>query len=396
MLDWFSPKKYDLRPYQKEAVEAWLSCFKWITWPSILVLPTWSWKSLVIANIVNKLEGRTLIFQPSKEILEQNYEKFITYSDTDDVGIYSASVWEKQKRKIVFAMIGSIINCKEEFQEYKNIIIDECHYVNPQWGMYEKFISFVWTNRILGLTATPYRLASNSLWSCLRFLTRTKPSIFKKVLYHSQIRDLKREWFLADLEYYPVKGFDSSKVRSNSTGADYQDSSLLKYYKEIKFDNSILDVTQRLVNAGRKNILVFTKFTDEARLLVEQLGDIAQIVTAETKKKDRERILSDFKAWKIKVIANVWVLTTWFDFPELETVVLARPTKSLALYYQMVGRGMRPHKDKKSCWIVDMCENTKRFWKVEDLELVNGKDKRGESGQRYIHTNGRKLTNIYF
>lgn len=98
------------------------------------------------------------------------------------------------------------------------------------------------------------------------------------------------------MSYYSIKGFDSSKVRSNSTGADFMDRSLVDYYKEIKFYNSIVDVVKRLINAGRKNILVFTKFTHEARLLSDQLGDIAEIVTAETKKKDRESILDRFKS----------------------------------------------------------------------------------------------------
>lgn len=395
MLHWFKPEKFPLRVYQFGAVEAGVKCLKERSGPSIIVLPTWSGKSLVIANIVNQLQGKTIVLQPSKEILEQNYEKFLIYSDSDDVGIFSASVGKKQIMRVVFAMIGSIINCMELFEDYENIIIDECHGVNAKGWMYEKLISKLGNWAVLWLTATPYRLTQNMNWSTLKFLTRTSPRIRKNVIYYSQVADLKNEWYLADLKYYKVWNFTRSKVKSNSTGADFDDRSLQRYYKEINFDNSLKDIVQRLmVNWKRKNILVFTRFTSEAAALVAELGEKAAIVTAETKKKDRESILQRFKSWEITVIANVWVLTTGFDFPELETVVLARPTKSLALYYQMVGRWLRPHKNKQDCWIIDMCENRATFGKVEELKLVNWLDKSGRPWMRYIESNWKPLTNV--
>ena len=98
-----------------------------------------------------------------------------------------------------------------------------------------------------------------------------------------------------------------------------------------------------------------------------------------------------FKAGEIEVISNVGVLTTGFDYPELDTIVLARPTKSLALYYQMVGRGIRPCGDKVG-WVVDMCGNYRRFGSVADLRVecpVN-------STKWMITTRGRQLTNVLF
>lgn len=107
-------------------------------------------------------------------------------------------------------------------------------------------------------------------------------------------------------------------------------------------------------------------------------------------KTDRARILDGFKAGRIKVVVNVGILTTGFDFPALSTIVLARPTMSLALYYQMVGRAIRPYQDKVG-WIVDLCGNVKRFGKVQDLILHDT-----GNGKWAVFSGQRQLTNVYF
>jgi DNA repair protein RadD len=114
------------------------------------------------------------------------------------------------------------------------------------------------------------------------------------------------------------------------------------------------------------------------------------MVSGDTPKADRERILSNFKSGKTKVVVNVGVLTTGFDYPELDTVVIARPTKSLALYYQMIGRAIRPFPGKNG-WAVDLCGNIKRFGKVDDLTLEEPK-----SNQWQVTSRGRQLTNVFF
>jgi len=106
---------------------------------------------------------------------------------------------------------------------------------------------------------------------------------------------------------------------------------------------------------------------------------------------ERERILNGFKDGKIKVISNVGVLQVGFDYPELETIVLARPTLSLALYYQMIGRGIRPHPEKDHAMIVDLCGNYDLFGKVEDLRID-----RGTHGKWSVWNKQKQLTNVYF
>lgn len=382
---------YELRDYQIGAVNAAVKFFSTRNKKNgLIVLPTGSGKSLVIANIALRLNAPVLIFQPSKEILEQNYEKLCSYGLLMDVGIFSASLNRKQVSTITFATIGSVKGCKDYFRRFRYVIIDECHYVNAEAGMYKDFIEATGC-KVLGLTATPYRLYSNRFYgSMLRSITRTNPRIFNEMLYCVQTGTLLSRGYLAKMNYYQLNVVNTDRLKVNSTGADYTDASVRRHYKEIKFNDTLENIIHRLLVAGRTSILVFTRFIEEAEYVAKAIGASAAVVSSETSKADREEILRKFKTKEINVVANVGVLTTGFDFPELATVVLARPTMSLALYYQMVGRAIRPYEDKTS-WIVDLCGNYKRFGRVEDLQVRETKP-----GIYAVFNGYRQLTNVYF
>ena len=383
--------KYKLRDYQIESARAAIDFFEEDSKKNaMMVLPTGSGKSLIIAEIAFNLEEPTIIFQPSKEILEQNFAKLQSYGIMD-CSIYSASFNSKKISRITLATIGSVRNKPELFTHFKNIIIDECHLVNAKKGMYSQFLKDV-PCKVLGLTATPYRLTTDG-WggSILKFLTRTRPRVFVDLIYFSQISDLLDRGYLSKVDYYQIKAVDTNQLQLNTTGADYTDSSVKKHYKDIQFPNKLIEIISRLLKSDRQNILVFTRFVEEAQFVVDNMNRVAKIVTGKTPKKDREKLLLDFKSGKTKVMVNVGVLTTGFDFPELATIVLARPTRSLALYYQMVGRGIRPHENKESAWVVDLCENYKRFGKVEDLKLTSSKP-----NLWHIESNKKQLTNVYY
>ena len=382
---------YTLRPYQQQAVDAAVRYFRsGGRRNGLIVLPTGSGKSLVIANIINRLDCPVLVFQPSKEILIQNFEKLCSYGAVD-CSVFSASCNSKQISRITFATIGSVNNCREFFYRFRYVIIDECHQVNAEEGMYHDFIKATGC-RVIGLTATPYRLYSSRFYGAmLRFITRTRPRIFDDLICCVQVRTLAEQGYLARLNYYQLNVVDPARLKVNSTGADYTDASVRALYREIKFNDTLENIIKRLLIAGRDSILVFTKFVEEAENLVRTLGGEAAVVSSQMDMKDRDRILHDFKAKRIKVVANVGVLTTGFDFPELATIVLARPTRSLALYYQMVGRAIRPHPSKKEGWIVDLCGNYRRFGRVDELEIRETKPR------LYAVFSGQKqLTNVFF
>ena len=289
---------------------------------------------------------------------------------------------------------------KKDSEEYPGgLIVHNCQNVNSKVGQYKDFIES--KNRtVLGLTATPYRLDRGyNGGAILKFLTRTRPRIFEELLYAVQISDLLEQGYLADLKYYDITSIDLSRVLSNSTGADYDDDSLKKEYIRCGYYDKLTTTVLRVLNPKsgkqRSGVLVFTKFIEESLDLVRKLrsnGVQAAIVTGNTPKTEREIIIDRFRRGIIKVVSNVGTLTTGFDYPELDTVILARPTKSLGLYYQMIGRVIRPFTDKEG-WVIDLCGSYRRFGKVSDLKI----DVEKPFSKRYcIKSNGIQLTNIEF
>lgn len=380
------------REYQVEAIDAAVTFFKSKEkYNALEILPTGSGKSVVIANIAKQLEGKTIVFQPSKEILEQNFMKFISYGFR--AGIYSASAGHKHIDHITFATIGSVIKKVHLFRDVKHIIIDECHLVNAKDGMYRDFIKALPDAKVLGLTATPYRLSTDFEGAQLKFLNRTSPRIFNKVLYYIQNKTLFDAGHLAPLEYYSFDVVDRSKLKINSSGTDFTDASLKDYYKQIDMPSKTIEYANRLL-VKRKNLLVFCSLISEAQTVSAGIpGSV--VLTGDTDAKERERILTQFKRGVIRCVLNVGVLTTGFDYPALEAVLIARSTMSLALYYQIVGRVMRPFTledgTKKVGWVVDLGGNVTLFGKIETMKIQTN-----EKGLFAVWNNGRPLTNVAF
>ncbi|RKS00451.1 DEAD/DEAH box helicase [Flavobacterium sp. 102] len=378
---------FQYRFYQSESIEVGVNFFNsTATDNGIIILPTGSGKSIVTAGIVAGVDGMTVVLQPSKEILEQNYEKYSKYGKAS---IYSASAGEKRIDKVTFCTIGSIVNKKHLFKGVKYILIDECHLVNSEDGMYKEFIKYFPDVKVLGLTATPYRLSMSSEGYQLTFLTRSTPKIFDKVLYYVQNDTLFNSGFLAKLEYYSFDVIDRSKLELNSNGTDFTPQSLKRYYKSIDMPSRIAKTAFHILSK-KPNLLIFCALIDEANQVAKMIpGSV--VLTGETKKEERERILSRFKKGVIKCLINVGVLTTGFDYPQLESVLMARSTMSLSLYYQIVGRAMRIWPTKPNAWIVDMGGNINLFGKIETMKIQEDNE-----GRFAIWNNGRQLTNVPF
>jgi len=346
--------------------------------PSIIVAPTAFGKSIVIAFIVKELNEKILVLQPSKELLEQNYKKFTDLGGV--ASIYSASMGEKEIGDVTYATIGSIIDIAYKFRElgFTKVIIDECdRYPRGPKGMLRRFIDASYVKHVLGLTSTPLKLQTNmgedGPFSKLVMITNNsaKGTFFKHILYVAQIQEIVKLGYWSKLDYQSYD-FDTGKLVYNSTKADYTNKSMEKAYEHQNIEDKIVKKVRELTD--RKSILIAVPSIAQATELAGKIPNAA-IVHGGTKKKERKRIIDEFKSQKLRVVVQVDVLTVGFDLPELDCVITGRPTSSISWWYQFVGRATRIHPNKENAIIVDFVGSVQKFGKVEDLYYAETNNK---------------------
>lgn len=391
----------ELRKYQQEAVDAAIDFFKNGKTKDrpIIVAPTASGKSILAATISHRLQDDGLIvLQPSLELLEQNYNKFKLYGG--EASLYSASAGKKEVGQVTFATIGSVVNVAHLFAHVKYALIDECHLVPPRDGkkkakasMYMKFLGDLPHIKVTGMTATAFRMKkyrdrfTSEPYSQINLLPRERPHFFNTFLHVTQIGDLYDQKYLCPIKYIPLH-WENGQLRYNTTGADFSDDSMEDELKRQRVHERIPELVAQSIRKGRKHRLVFVKNVYDADRLASQVPESA-FVCATTKPIERARIIEEFKSGKIKTVFNVGVLTTGFDFPALDTIIMARPTLSMDLYMQMVGRGTRLSPGKEDCALVDMVGNIERFGPIEKIRY-----EKDEKEGWILHNGERQLSGV--
>ena len=383
-----------LRENQIEPVAIGVEFFKTKNMkPSIIVAPTAFGKSIVIAAIAKELGEKLLVLQPSKELLEQNYDKFVTLGG--EASIYSASMGSKELGDVTYATIGSIIKIAGKFRELgvTKIIIDECdRYPRDKSGQLRRFVDGMTATHVLGLTATPLKLQTNmgdtGPFSKLVMLTnRSKHGMFFKFILHvSQIQDIVELGYWTPLEYQSYD-FDTGALVYNSSGAEYTNDSIARSYENQNIGNKIVKKIAELQD--RKSILVAVPTIEQATNLAKRIPSAA-VVHGGTPKDERKRIIEEFRNQQIRVIVQVNVLTVGFDYPELDCLITGRPTASISWWYQFVGRGTRIHDNKKDCLVVDFVGSVEKFGKVEALYYKQD----GEENWELYGENKKQITGI--
>jgi len=357
-----------LRDYQSAAVEA---CWEFIASKPgnpCIVLPTGAGKSLVLAKLAHDAAtlwgGRVVLLAHMKELLEQNASKLKAISPDLDVGIYSAGLGKRQRKaQVLVAGIQSVYNKACEFDPFDLIIVDEAHLLPPDGeGMYRRFLADCETIkphcRLVGLTATPYRMGSGWLCGAGNLLT--------DVCYEVGVKELILQGYLSKLISKEPIQTDTSQlhVRGGEFIADESEKLMLDV-----IEPACKEIVSR--TATRRSVLVFCQSVEHAVKVNEILGaagGLSEIVTGDTPSRVRAHCLREFKAGEIKYLVNVNVLTTGFDAPNVDCVCLLRPTLSAGLYYQMVGRGFRLSPGKENCLVLDFAGNVRRHGPVDQIE----------------------------
>jgi DNA repair protein RadD len=364
-----------LRWYQQEAVAAvWPHLFPWCGNNPVVVLPTGSGKSLVIAELarvaVKEWGGRVLVVQHRKELIVQNADKLYALLDVDvDVGIYSAGLKSKDTQQDVLCCgIQSVYDRAHKLGRRHLVIIDECHLCpHDGEGMYRNFLDEL-SNlnpklRVVGTTATPFRSGTGPICH--------PKGLFRKVAYSAPVAQLMTEGYLCPITNKPTETRYATENLKSVAG-----EFLAREVEELFGGNSekVKAACAEIVakSSDRHSVIVFCAGVQHAEAVggfLESLtGERVEVVTGTTPDLQRLGALTDFRLGHLRWLVNVDIFTTGMDAPNIDCLAILRATQSAGLFAQIIGRGMRPHESKTSCLALDFGSNFERHGPIDSAD----------------------------
>jgi len=371
------PMTFKLRSYQKECIDTVCSGFDEGLSAQLVQLPTGSGKTVIFWHIIKQRGDRALIVAPTRELTEQVEQTGQVVCSEQTTWRKHSSYWQQDFHHCVMTTQSATFALRKgKLAGFRPsiLIVDEAHRSRSE-GLQELIEHYKAKDvPVLGLTATPERLDGKSLLE-----------VYDTLSYEKTLIELMRAGHLVDLKCYRVRtGCRLTNVKINM--GDIAPVSL----KQLETDerDKIIGRTCTQQLKGKKTI-VFCLSVRHAQSIAERLradGEKAQAIYGDMSKRERERILRDFASGEIRILCNCQLLTEGFDEPSIEAVVLARPTKSKALYCQMVGRGVRPYSGKKHCLVYDMTDEVHNICSFNVLGGLALNDTR-----ELIRTNGQSL-----
>ena len=370
-----------LRPYQQAAVDSVYEHLRTRSDNPCVVIPTGGGKSPVMAAIcrdaVLQWSGRVLLLAHVKELLEQNADKIRRMCPGVPVGMHSAGLGRRDvEEPVIVAGIQSVYKRAADLGAFDLILVDEAHLISPDGeGMYRTFLAdskILNPNvRIIGLTATPYRLKTGMLCTPEHFLNH--------VCYEIGVRELILDGYLSPLIS------KAGLAKADTSGVRVQAGEFVASELEavMDTDNLVAAACREVVKLteARKSVLIFATGVMHGRHIQDVLQKTHNVecgfVCGETPDDERRELLSRFRGEQsglfpvrpLKYLCNVNVLTTGFDAPNVDCVVLLRPTMSPGLYYQMVGRAFRIAPEKKNALVLDFGNNILRHGPVDAVQV---------------------------
>jgi DNA repair protein RadD len=372
------------RSYQIEAVTSLYTYFATKSGNPVLALPTGTGKSVIIAMFLQSVfyqypNQKVMVLTHVKELIEQNYEKLKLLWPAAPAGIYSSGLNRKDLgRKITFAGIGSVAKKPALFGHVDIVVIDEAHLVSPnEETLYRAFLNALLAVnphlKVIGLTATPWRLGTGRI---------TEDGIFTDVAFditglHAFNR-LVAEGYIAPLiPRQTLQLLDTDGVHMR--GGEFIASELQLAVNKQDVTYAALKEALELAY-DRHHWLIFASGVEHACNIADMLNDMGvSAIAIHSKMGDaaRDAAIADFKSGKYRVAVNNNVLTTGFDFPAIDCIVMLRPTASPVLWVQMLGRGTRPFAGKENCLVLDFAGNTKRLGPINDPVIPRKKGDKG-------------------
>lgn len=339
-----------------------------------IVAPTGSGKSWIIAALCEDVlrrwpeTRRILVLSHVKELLQQDADKITKAWPEAPIGVYSAGLGSRRIERITVAGIQSVYRRAAELAPVDVVIVDEAHLINSRAvGIYRRLLDDLIDDdghgpRVIGLTATPYRLGQG-------MITEGDEALFAGLVEPVTITELVDRGFLSPLR----SKLTETELNINGVhmrGGEFIESELAA---AVDTDDANASIAREIVARadGRRSWLVFCAGVNHAEHMRDALraqGITADVVTGKTPKDERAAILDAYKHGEIRALTNANVLTTGFDAPETDLLAFLRPTMSPGLYVQMAGRGMRPAEGKTDCLVLDFAGNVSRHGPITAVE----------------------------
>jgi DNA repair protein RadD len=378
-----------LRPYQRTAIEALYDYFAASVGNPLIVMPTGTGKSVVIAGFTREAiaaygDTRVLVLTHVKELIQQNFMALLRAWPEAPAGIYSAGLSRRDiHAQILFAGIQSIYRHSRQVQRCDLVLIDEAHLLGRgDSGMYRSFLAQLneinaGLLKVVGFTATPYRLDSG-------MLHEGKDRLFTDIAFQVPVLDMIQQGYLCPVvPKHTTTQLDVGGVGTRGGEFIAKDLEAAVDRDEVT-RAAVAEIVQH--GEGRGSWLVFCSGVAHARHVrdaIREHGVSCETVTGDTPGPERDAILAAFKAGRLRCVTNANVLTTGFDAPGVDLIALLRPTKSVGLYVQMVGRGTRLAEGKDDCLVLDFAGNTARHGPIDTVD-GRKKEKSEEPGEAPI------------
>lgn len=356
-------KQFELREYQHRAQETVLNELKKNVKRQMLVMATGLGKTYVAVQICLHFE-RVLFVAHREELIDQAVENLEMFYPLQ-VGIVKGPRFEGDRR-VVVASVQTITNRLDKFRkdEFDIIVLDEVHHYMA--ATYVRVAQYFEPKLLLGLTATPHRLDGLSLGN-----------IMDKIVFDYGIDKGVKDGWLCELDAFRIRtGADLSAVKR--TAGDFNLKELAVTVNSEQRNKLIVEKYQKYCE-GRQ-ALVFAVDVNHAVALCKEFqlaGYNANfVVSDEELTPERKKVVADFKAGRIQIMVNVNILTEGFDHLDIGCIIMARPTESLTLYIQCIGRGTRlktqrfiEEHGKNNCIILDFVDNSGRHQLINTWEL---------------------------
>ncbi|KAI3405858.2 GPI8 [Candida oxycetoniae] len=358
--------RFELRDYQQNAVDKVLSALERGVRKPAVVVATGGGKTVIFANLIKHLKPmdcgsgyKVLVLVHTRELVEQAVLKIRAMNPGYQVGCELSPLQSQETDNVVVASVQTLRMTKRLMRfnplEFKSIIIDECHHAPA--SSYLRILDHFGARKeeshisVIGFTATLARLDKRALGH-----------VFDEIVYERSLVDMIQARELAHPKIHRAKVEEMNLQSVAKVRKDYDLRELYQRMGEIDFNETIVLSYMRLKeNTQCRSTLIFCVNIEHCIDLCSKFhlqGIDAQYVTGNTAKFERAALIEDFKMGKIPILCNVAVFTEGTDIPNIDSIILARPTLSRTLSTQMIGRGLRLHEGKTCCHIVDLVGNT--------------------------------------